>query len=174
MSTENIPVRPSWPRRLLGWPRGLPEWLLIVSCCTGLVAFLLPWWSTAQRWAFWRSDQQNITTGLSLVTVDGNHALLVLPLLFVALLAVLWPIHAAAPAGAARWSRVPLAVGAALTALTGSGVAAGDRVVGMLTVRSVVEITMGIGGLLTCAAAVGVLAAGWWLTGRHIARCTAT
>ncbi len=152
-------------------PIGLPEWLLVGSCVLGVVAFFLPWWSTAQRLAFWKSDQSTITTGFSLAVKDGSRAVLVLPILFLALIAVLVPLRHAAACGAARWSRIPLAAGAALTALIGAGVAAGDRVVGMLTVRNVVEITLGIGGILELVAALGVLVAGWWMTGRHIGRC---
>lgn len=165
--------RPALIWRLLGWPRGLPEWLLVLSCCTGVVAFFLPWWSTAQRWAFWRSETQNVTSGWSLVRVEGNHALLALPLFLLAIMIVLVPIHRAAPAGAARWARLPLAIGAALTALVGAALAAGDQVVGLLTVHSVVEIHLGVGALLLAIASVGILVAGWWLVGRHVGRCLA-
>lgn len=174
MATVSTVPPPASARRPSVRPRSLPEWLLVLSCLTGVVAFALPWWSSAQRWAFWRGDQQAVTSGWSLVAQDHHHVLLALPALFLALIAVLAPIQRAGPAGAARWARLPLALGAALTALAGAGLAAGDQAVAMLTVRSVVEIRLGLGGLLTAAASAGVLVAGWWLVGRHAGRDPAT
>jgi hypothetical protein len=142
--------------------------LLILACLLGMTGFILPWWSSERAWSW--LGKPDWSSGWTLVFSDGTLGLLVIPVMFSGLFFVALYMRRLDAIATVRLARIPLTLGSAFTALAILALGAGDKIAGMLSIRVLVHIHLGLGAWVTCLAGFLVVVAGWLLVGGGLRR----